>query len=366
MNVKISLLNVKDGDAIIIELVKATQALVMVVDGGKKSYYATKMRRALQPILQKHGKKAPDVVVCSHYDSDHIGGLLQLLEEYIADIKQVWVHRTPVLLNEYCTRATLLLEEDRKLMHMHTLKMHSVLNEVLGDLSGPKRPVAEQQVGLLLESVSELKQLIDLIPDDKLVQPFNNGVQLLPDWPEIKILGPTQAYYNSLFPSDKPLSVFLKEERTQQLFVEERNFNAHCQRLAELAGVKSPTVSACEKLKKDNETSLTATNKASIIFAIDEGSNRYLFTGDAGIESFKQIPGWTQEIKGLYFLKVPHHGSSNNLSKELIELMQPTFAYSSGDNYQDDEVLDCLKTKAKRVRSTKATGDISFDSTAPA
>ncbi|RYE17590.1 MAG: MBL fold metallo-hydrolase [Sphingobacteriaceae bacterium] len=367
MKIDVTLLNVKDGDAIIVELVRANQTLVMVVDGGRKSYYETKMKPALELILHKHEKKAPDIVVCTHYDSDHIGGLIPLLKDYINDVKQVWVHKIPLLLNEYFTQATLILEEDRKLKHLTSPKMLSLLNEVFDNSvkSSQKLPEQREQVGLLLESITELKQLIDLIPEDKLVEPFNNGETLLPDWPEVKILGPTPEYYNALFPPSKSLDIFLTEELMQQRFIKERDLLAYAQRLTEIAGVKSVAVSSCEKLKKDNNTSLTATNKASIIFAIKDGSNQYLFTGDAGIESFKKIPNWEQQLKELYFLKVPHHGSSNNLTEQLIELMQPSFAYCSGDKYQDDEVLDCLKSKGSKVHTTKLKKDLIFDNTNP-
>ena len=362
MEINVTLVDVNDGDAIIIELVRDKQALVMVVDGGRKSYYS-RVKLAIERILRKYAKKAPDIVVCTHFDSDHIGGLIPLLEDYISDIKQIWVHKSPALLNAYLKQATLLLEGNRKLATTHSFEMYSLLNEVLGNSTGNKRKLNTQRVDLLLESVTELKRLIDLIPADKLVEPFNNGRILLPDWPEIKILGPTPEYYNNLFPPGKLLVDFLKEEMIQEFYVERRDY---LQLFEKHDGVKRPTVSACEKLKDESNTSLTATNKASIIFAIEDGSKKYLFTGDAGIESFKKIPDWKQQLKNLYFLKVPHHGSSNNLTKELIKLMHPVFAYSSGDKYQDDEVLDCLKSNGAKVHTTKAKKNLTFDSTRPA
>ena len=128
--------------------------------------------------------------------------------------------------------------------------------------------------------------------------------------------------------------------------------------MLELAGTEP-----CDTLKTDGNTRLTATNKASIILAIDKEEKRYLFTGDAGIESFKSIPDWQTELKNLFFLKVPHHASDNNISKELIELMQPEYAYNTGFKYQDDAVLKCLaqKVRNKSVKTTKTDGDLIFN-----
>jgi beta-lactamase superfamily II metal-dependent hydrolase len=358
MNVKVTILNVKDGDAIIVELVKNGQALVMVIDSGEPAYYERKMKPALETILAAHNKKAPDIIVCTHYDSDHIGGLILLLEDYIADIGQVWVHKTPALLKTYIDQA-LLLKGNRGLTNLQSQEDHA-LSLLLESYPAAQQPQAKEAVGLLLETLPQLQQLIDLIPPSKLVQAFTT-TEPLPNWPEVSVLGPTQAYYDSLFPADKSFEAFLQEEALDKLIVNEREVFIH--RQAELANI-----SACDRLKKDSQTKLTATNKASIIIAINSQDGKYLFTGDAGIESFKKIPDWQNALKDLYFLKVPHHGSNNNLSKELADLMQPVYAYCSGAKNQDDEVLDCLRAKArnKRVRSTKTDGDLTFDSTKPA
>lgn len=96
MDVKVNILNVKDGDAIIVELAKSGQSLVMVIDGGEPAYYVKKMKPVLQAVLKAHGKKAPDIVVCTHCDSDHIGGLIPLLTDYGADVGEVWVRELPL------------------------------------------------------------------------------------------------------------------------------------------------------------------------------------------------------------------------------------------------------------------------------
>lgn len=140
--------------------------------------------------------------------------------------------------------------------------------------------------------------------------------QPLKDWKEITVLGPAKEYYRSLFPSTKSFETFIAEEALEVL----------PSKRADLHLLEKAVVKPCDTLKKDAETKLTPTNKASIIIAIDNENKRYLFTGDAGVESFKAIPDWKTELKNLYFLKIPHHASDNNISKELIELMQPVYA----------------------------------------
>jgi hypothetical protein len=53
MKVEINILNVKDGDAIIVELLKQNDVLIMVIDGGEEWYYETKLKPKLD-IRKKH------------------------------------------------------------------------------------------------------------------------------------------------------------------------------------------------------------------------------------------------------------------------------------------------------------------------
>ncbi len=348
MEVKVTMLNVKDGDAIIIELTKPDKALVMVVDGGEPSYYKSKMKPRLETILKSHNKKAPDIVVCTHFDSDHIGGLIPLIDDYISDIKEVWVHKTPQLLKGYIKKASNLTEQKEKFAGGFAL---SGFKKLFKNYESSSKQILDEKANLIIKSLPQLKKFTDLIPSSKLRQVFHKQKPLT-DWQEISVLGPTKAYYDSLFPSTKTFEQFIFEEAVGSLPVEKAEL-----RLLELAGTKP-----CDTLKDDAETKLTSTNKASIIIAIDEAEKRYLFTGDAGIESFKSIPNWQKELKDLYFLKIPHHASENNISREIIELMQPEYAYNSGNDYQDDAVLKCLavKQRNKEVKTTKTDDDLFF------
>ncbi|WP_192348807.1 MBL fold metallo-hydrolase [Algoriphagus sp. Y33] len=356
MDIKITMLDVKDGDAIIVELKKSNKELVMVIDGGEPNYYKAKVKPQLEAILKIHNKKAPDIVVCTHYDSDHIGGLIPLIEDYISDIKEVWVHRTPELLKGFIEKAILLSGQFKHntFNNIEAFKSSGELNKLFESYEQPQKSIIEEKTNLIIESLPQLKKLIDLIPPSKLNEVFYKQRPLV-DWQEIVVLGPTKEYYSSLFPSTKSFEQFIIEESLDlETFPIEKGKN----RMLELAGTKP-----CDILKTDGQTRLTATNKASIILAIDKEDKRYLFTGDAGIESFKSIPDWETELENLFFLKIPHHASDNNISKELIELMRPEYAYNTGFKYQDDAVLKCLeqKDRNKSVKTTKTDGDLIFD-----
>ena len=75
-SMKITFLNVKHGDAAVIE----SNGHFMVIDGGKYEYVDTIMN-----YLKKSGTKKIDLVVSSHWDGDHVGGLNQVIRNYPVD-----------------------------------------------------------------------------------------------------------------------------------------------------------------------------------------------------------------------------------------------------------------------------------------
>lgn len=74
------------------------------------------------------------------------------------------------------------------------------------------------------------------------------------------------------------------------------------------------------------DTSLS--NRASIIFVLEYGGKRLLFTGDAWsggvVEGVRTYAGQRQEDLPVYFdaVKLPHHGSAGNISNEWPEALQ--------------------------------------------
>ncbi|MGV3611704.1 MAG: MBL fold metallo-hydrolase [Fluviicola sp.] len=349
MEVKINMLNVKDGDAIIVELIKPDKELVMVIDCGHTTSFASKVKPKLESILSKYNKQAPDIVVCTHYDNDHICGLVPLVEKYITDIKEVWIHETPESMKGFMEQA-LKIQSNGGMKKIASKEKIAFLKLFEGYHS-EQQEILNEKSKAVLYSVGELQKLIRLIPKEKIKHVFHKDKPLA-DWPEITVLGPTKSYFDSLFPETKSFEDFVKDEAFTTLSM-----------IRESLILEVLSESSCNSLKSETTTSITETNKASIIIAIDTDAKRYLFTGDAGIESFKKIPDWQNELKNLYFLKIPHHGSINNISKELTELMNPVYAYNSGSRHQDDVVLNCLKEKSrnKEVKSTKTDGDLYFD-----
>ncbi len=75
---QIFFLDVGQGDAAVVRM---PNGMVMVVDGGQRSVEFDYGERVLVPFLRAHNMRRVDVVVATHPHSDHIGGLVALLED---------------------------------------------------------------------------------------------------------------------------------------------------------------------------------------------------------------------------------------------------------------------------------------------
>lgn len=73
-------------------------------------------------------------------------------------------------------------------------------------------------------------------------------------------------------------------------------------------------------------------NQASIVFKYTQEDNiSILFTGDADIKVLNRIINRGYDVRAKY-LKVPHHGSKNNLNKDILGEIEPEIAIISHNN----------------------------------
>jgi competence protein ComEC len=82
---------------------------------------------------------------------------------------------------------------------------------------------------------------------------------------------------------------------------------------------------------------------------------------------FKKIvkTNYVDFIKNITFIKVPHHGSKNGLTKKFLSLINPAIAVISvGKNnaygHPAKEVLEMLKAQKVKIKRTDEEGNIVF------
>ncbi|MDH7475895.1 MAG: MBL fold metallo-hydrolase [Microgenomates group bacterium] len=111
-------------------------------------------------------------------------------------------------------------------------------------------------------------------------------------------------------------------------------------------------------------------NNFSLIFLFQIGKKKVLFTGDASPLALDQIVLQMRknnklDLKNLYILKIPHHGSKNGLTKKFLRLANPIVGVISvGKNnsfgHPSKEVLNMLKAQNVKILRTDEIGHIVF------
>ena len=106
-------------------------------------------------------------------------------------------------------------------------------------------------------------------------------------------------------------------------------------------------------------------NDYSIVAILSLGEFDALLTGDIGPNLIPEILA-RGEIKDVEYIKVPHHGSKNGLTQELVESSRPEVAVISvGKNnrygHPHEEVLRMLNEENITILKTDVLGDIEIE-----
>jgi len=318
IDISIDMLSVGNSDSIIVWLKDHNNNnFVILIDGGNRSDGEKVIAHLNKYILPDAGKRAPDLIICTHHDKDHIAGLITVVEHYGANIGQVWINNPA----EHISSNT-----------------YQNLKETF------RRQSQYKQYQVILEALTNLDDFISIvdrkgIPRDHALfgQGLFDGV--------IKVLGPSDDFYKNLLPGMENMERYVSREAD---YAYNSIFGTAV--INESLEANSP----CPIVDEENSTS--ATNNSSVILEINAKENsRYLFTGDAGVSAFEDVET-RFNLEGIHWLDVPHHGSRRNLTSRLIDTMSPKVCYISakgGTKHPRRALVNCLKKHGASVYCTK-------------
>ena len=83
----VTFINVGQGDCILIECKEVGK--VILIDGGAKNDYQDMGKREVLPYLKRKGIKKIDILISTHSDNDHRGGLETILEKI--PVSKIWI-----------------------------------------------------------------------------------------------------------------------------------------------------------------------------------------------------------------------------------------------------------------------------------
>lgn len=334
MNVEINMINVENGDAVILMLQDTARKSLILIDTGFKKHFH-KIQRRLEEVLPLFDNKI-DLLICTHYDNDHIGGVEDLLDNYHAAVQKIWIHKIDQSLSE--------LEQkfQSEISLLESANKPTTILRILKSFQSTQNELIVEDYKQLLRVISKLK---DYGLEEKIEQPVHGT--FLKKFPEFKVVSPTSAYYNSNLEALKRESI---KEDSKANHKSNSDLIRSFQRFLEVQ-----LFSPCDQLETSSTANnVSAANMVSIVTLLKAGDKKYLFTGDAGIESFTiHTPGWEQDLKDLFFLDLPHHGSKNNTSKKMLDVFNPKTAFVSAKNTSGKPSLyikQCLKSKNNNQR----------------
>ena len=267
----------KSGDAIAIRWGNLygprSEQTVVIIDGGFRVTGAT----VVDHIKKYYGTDLIDAVISTHPDQDHINGLDVVLDDL--DVRELWVHQPW----EHNAGLASKFADGR----VTDFSLSERLQESLDSASD--LVVKAQRKGI------------------HIVEPFA-GISLCNE-SELRILGPTPDYYESLIPefdgmprTRDPITSFLAEfTRTV----------ARAIRFVSTWGVDA----------LDDADTTSAKNNSSVITQLIVEGRLLLFTGDAGVTALSHAADqpffYSQEAK-LRFIQIPHHGSRRNVGPTVL------------------------------------------------
>lgn len=277
---EVDMLSVGDADAIFIRYYNGFGLpYIVLIDAGNK-VDAESIKKHME---QYYGTYEIELAVCTHPDADHKDGFQELFNDSDINIHEFW----------YIDPTDFLDVDDLKWIKSDK--------------------VATEKLRKVFDFSNEEGNLIDLAKKSncrvRSVRPDCNHVNV-----PIKVVAPSVEYYTEIV------------NRLVEEYVETHE-PGDTSKYDEAASVSSKDAKSV--IDEDNNTSPANSSSIVLLFS-PEKDKKYLFTGDASVQSLHDmIEKYGEEVKNVHFLKVPHHGSKHNLTTDIIDKLSPKISYIS-------------------------------------
>ena len=333
----------RKGDCLLLHFGTRDDPGLVMIDGGPASVFTPHLKPRLEEIRKGRGlgtgdSLPVDLLMVSHVDDDHIRGILDLTK---AEIEAVSAHRAPLLtvLDFWHNSFDALIDHTPEELTATFKKQFGEAAVKGGGLSDEARQEVEEESEEKAEIVrSGLKVLASIEQGFRLrLDAESLGYPLNPDFDGKLIIARKGGKKVDLGRGLKLTVVGPMKPEVMELH------KKHQAWLREL-----------EKEDKSPPSALAAyvdrsvPNLSSIVVLAEAGKKRMLLTGDArgdkvlqGLELVGLLgPGKTMEVD---VLKVPHHGSANNLDNDFFQRIVARHYVFSGDGEHGNPEREALE-----------------------
>lgn len=334
MNIKC--LPARYGDSFLINICDGTKQYNILIDCGLKDTYNEFIKKELVSI------KKIDLLVLTHIDDDHINGAIELFQDAdIIDnivIDNIWFN---------------------DLYKITEGKLKQNIKSDLSDNGSIESGKFDQEV-----SYRQAKSLSNYILESKHRDSWNK---------RLGIISCDDNYYKELYPIGDEVKIVLlspSKERIEELFSKWcKNINIDKEKLvidnktlksfysfyikSGKCGGKfdeecSGKIADIETMAEKDYNVKNTSNDVSIAFFIETKKSKVLFLGDSNSKDIEKSLNQYMEDKKLQkikfdLIKVSHHGSKNNISNGLLELLESDkYMISTNGERHNHPDLECL------------------------
>lgn len=284
--IEILFLPAENGDSILIKLGDPIDTSILIDGGTSNTYpYLHKELSELYKICPKN------YIFLTHCDDDHIGGLIKFFE-----------------------KDTFLFKYITTVFYNYPREFEKEYPDIADHIQEPK--MINNNSGNL--TPDQLKTFTELLE--------KSGVEVV-----------SSVYCDYKFPEDNNFKITILSPRKKTL----DKFNSWIEpRLGLLSRASDWNVPISKLVGYKDKKDLSPTNASSISFILEYNDKNYLFLADAlatdVVESLIDS-GYSKENKiNSSLVKVSHHGSKNNTTNELLNLIQSCrfVILTNGDMYK--------------------------------
>jgi beta-lactamase superfamily II metal-dependent hydrolase len=351
---KLSVFQAGPGDCLLV----SSDGHHILVDGGLKGSFIEFTRPALAKIAEQDEKL--DLVCVSHIDSDHISGIIQLINDVLAwrvfrfqqasgndkfrqpnfpeppEISEIWHNsietQIGALRNEF--EETVTMQFQASILGQNDLLAQAAQNLITGERQAIElsKLVDPSLLNLPVNKLSEGQSLV--LPVD---EPVNYQVGKM----NLHLLGP---FHDDLEQLHREWMVWLRANQRKLRSLQE-NVEESKNRLGLTAEMALGKTIEALTAELGSRTDVTTPNLASITFMIEENGRTILLTGDAHSQEILKglrLHGFLPEEGGtthVNVLKIQHHGAEANINKDFCKSVTADHYVFSGNGTHSNPEL---------------------------
>ncbi len=313
MQYEVTIMDVKDADAIVVNYHDGYRWWTAVVDAGNVGD-ANKVKVYVKH--KENNKYVIDYAFCTHPDKDHKGGFFDLLTDSQVEICNFFIRRPDIL-----------MRNDIRRLQYNVGELERAAKAVYNHPTDPTRNLIDEAIRY--SHLVEPTLGLDVV-----------GMPLM-------VIGPRSRFFQDACYQMAINFAELEDEADAENYAEDE------------LPTEEEAQSVMDEVKEDSPT-----NMSSLILLFHPNSRNFLLAGDACSATLKDaVEDYPQNIPGST-LKVPHHGSKHNLTTEVINMLKPSSAVISakGSKKHPNRAVVHFLSKHCNVYSTSKSGTLTYQS----